>query len=124
VGYRGYYDRAEADALAAHAACARAGGQRLRRAGLLHAGLARTGSGGDPLLNTFIGWPEGELARLIFHELAHQVVYAKPTTPCSTSRSPRRWNAWACGAGWPHGSDAARRQYARTSTRGERTSAR
>lgn len=31
--------------------------------------------GGDPLLNTFIYYPEGELARLIFHELAHQVVY-------------------------------------------------
>lgn len=33
--------------------------------------------GGDPLLNTFIVYPEGELARIIFHELAHQVVYAK-----------------------------------------------
>jgi predicted aminopeptidase len=44
-------------------------------------------AGGDPLLNTFIGYPEGELARVIFHELAHQVVYAK-TTPCSTSPSP------------------------------------
>ena len=35
---------------------------------------------GDPLLNTFIGYPEGELARLIFHELAHQVAYAKDDT--------------------------------------------
>ncbi len=34
-------------------------------------------AGGDPLLNTFIGYPDGELARLIFHELAHQVVYAE-----------------------------------------------
>lgn len=33
--------------------------------------------GGDPLLNTFIGYPEGELARMLFHELAHQVVYIK-----------------------------------------------
>jgi predicted aminopeptidase len=33
--------------------------------------------GGDPLLNTFIRYPEGELARMIFHELAHQVVYVK-----------------------------------------------
>ena len=32
--------------------------------------------GGDPLLNTFVNWPEGELARMIFHELAHQVAYA------------------------------------------------
>jgi len=37
-------------------------------------------AGGDPLLNTFIHYPEGELARLIFHELAHQVVYAKDDT--------------------------------------------
>ncbi len=37
-------------------------------------------AGGDPLLNTFIGYPEGELARLIFHELAHQVLYVKDDT--------------------------------------------
>jgi len=37
-------------------------------------------AGGDPLLNTFINYPEGELARTIFHELAHQVVYAKDDT--------------------------------------------
>src|SRR5665811_655502 len=28
----------------------------------------------------FITYPEGELARLIFHELAHQVVYARDDT--------------------------------------------
>ena len=31
--------------------------------------------GGDPLLNTFIHYSEADLARLIFHELAHSVVY-------------------------------------------------
>jgi predicted aminopeptidase len=36
--------------------------------------------GGDPLLSTFIQWPEAELARLIFHELAHQVVYVAGDT--------------------------------------------
>lgn len=30
----------------------------------------------DPLLNTFIGYPRAEVARLVFHELAHQVAYA------------------------------------------------
>ena len=30
----------------------------------------------DPVLSTFIEYPEAELARLIFHELAHQVAYA------------------------------------------------
>ena len=29
----------------------------------------------DPLLNTFIDWPEGRLAELLFHELAHQRLY-------------------------------------------------
>lgn len=33
--------------------------------------------GGDPLLNTFLGGSEAHLARLIFHELAHQRVYVK-----------------------------------------------
>jgi len=35
----------------------------------------------DPVISTFIKYPEGELARLIFHELAHQVVYARGDTP-------------------------------------------
>ena len=30
----------------------------------------------DPLLNTFMAYPDFEVARLIFHELAHQLVYA------------------------------------------------
>jgi len=72
VGYRGYFARDDA--------------QRFAR------GLAQTGQdvflGGvpaystlgyfpDPVLNTFIHYPEVELARLIFHELAHQVLYVK-----------------------------------------------
>lgn len=32
--------------------------------------------GGDPILNTFIYYPDQELISLIFHELAHQQVYA------------------------------------------------
>ena len=31
----------------------------------------------DPLLNTFIHYQENDLAALVFHELAHQVVYVK-----------------------------------------------
>ncbi len=34
----------------------------------------------DPVLNTFIGYPEAEIARLIFHELAHRVVYVSGDT--------------------------------------------
>lgn len=42
-------------------------------------------AGGDPLLNTFITYPEGELARIIFHELAHQVVYVQNDTAFNES---------------------------------------
>jgi predicted aminopeptidase len=79
IGYRGYYDEAQARALAA----------QLREEGLesdaypvpAYSTLGwMNWAGGDPLLNTFIGYPEGELARTIFHELAHQVVYAKDDT--------------------------------------------
>ena len=84
VGYRGYFDRAEADALAA----------TLRAEGLevavypvpAYSTLGWTDwLGGDPLLSTFIRWPEGELARLIFHELAHQVVYVGDDTSFNES---------------------------------------
>lgn len=42
-------------------------------------------AGGDPLLSTFIGYPEGELARIVFHELAHQVVYVADDTAFNES---------------------------------------
>ena len=80
VGYRGFFDRAAADA---HA-------ETLRKAGLdvMIYGVPAYSTlgwsnwiGGDPLLNTFINYPEGELAQMIFHELAHQVAYAADDTP-------------------------------------------
>jgi len=79
VGYRGYFDRAAADALAAEL---RTQGWETFVYGVpAYSTLGWTNwLGGDPLLNTFIGWIDGELARLIFHELAHQVVYASDDT--------------------------------------------
>ena len=69
-------------------------------------------AGGDPLLNTFIYYPEGELARLIFHELAHQVVYAKDDTTFNESfaTSVERLG----GAPWlaTQATPAAREEYA------------
>lgn len=70
VAYRGYFDREAAEALAA----------RLREEGwdTQVAGVPAYSTLGwfdDPLLNTFIHYPPTELARLIFHELAHQAVY-------------------------------------------------
>jgi len=79
AGYRGYFNEAEAEAFAA----------RLRAQGLeavaypvpAYSTLGWTNwLGGDPLLNTFVGHTEGELARLLFHELSHQVVYASDDT--------------------------------------------
>lgn len=78
VGYRGYYDEAQARAFAASL------GGDLDVAVYPVPAYSTLGwmnwAGGDPLLSTFIGYPEGELARLIFHELAHQVVYAAGDT--------------------------------------------
>ncbi len=39
----------------------------------------------DPVLSTFVRYREVELARLIFHELAHQVVYVKDDTSFNES---------------------------------------
>lgn len=54
----------------------------------------------DPVLNTFVHYPETELARLIFHELAHQVVYVRDDTVFNESfatavelEGVRRWLA-------------------------------
>lgn len=70
VGYRGYYDRASATAYAAELAAAgwdvQVGGVRA---------YSTLGWTPDPVLSTFIDLPEVEVARLIFHELAHQLLY-------------------------------------------------
>jgi predicted aminopeptidase len=76
VGYRGYFDPAQAQALAT----------QLRSQGLeanvypipAYSTLGRLPGKffSDPLLSSFIHYSEADLARLIFHELAHQVAYA------------------------------------------------
>ena len=72
VGYRGYFAQADAEAFA----------QELREQGLdaFVAGVPAYSTLGwfdDPVLNTFVNYPDHELARLIFHELAHQVAYTR-----------------------------------------------
>jgi predicted aminopeptidase len=68
-------------------------------------------AGGDPLLSTFIGYPEGELARIIFHELAHQVVYVADDTSFNESFATAVERLG--GARWlaKHGSEAAKTEY-------------
>lgn len=84
VGYRGYYAQDQAEALAA----------TLRAEGLetLVYGVPAYSTlgklewmGGDPLLNTFVNGSEADLARLIFHELAHHVVYVDDDTTFNES---------------------------------------
>jgi predicted aminopeptidase len=80
VGYRGYFDRERAEAFAA---TLRGQGLEVDVYGVpAYSTLGRLPGAffADPLLNTFIAWPEVELARLIFHELAHQVAYASGDT--------------------------------------------
>lgn len=99
VGYRGYFDRAEADRLA----------DSLRAQGLevsvygapAYSTLGWTNwMGGDPLLNTFVAGSEAGLARLVFHELAHQEVYVPGDTMFNESYATaverlglRQWRA-------------------------------
>ncbi len=72
VSYRGYFDQARAQD---HAARLREAGWETYVAGV--PAFSTLGWFDDPLLNTFVFYPEAELARLVFHELAHQVVYLK-----------------------------------------------
>ena len=84
VGYRGYYTREAADALAAE--LQRQGLETLVYGVPAYSTLGWSNAvGGDPLLNTFIHWSEGELARMIFHELSHQVAYADDDTTFNES---------------------------------------
>lgn len=75
AAYRGYFHQSDAQALAASLS---ASGWDVYVAPI--PAFSTLGWFSDPLLNTFIGWPEPELARLIFHELAHQVVYVGDDT--------------------------------------------
>ena len=79
IGYRGYFQEADAQAEGARLA---AQGLEVDVYGVpAYSTLGYLDwAGGDPLLSTFIGWPEGEFVRLLFHELAHQVVYAQGDT--------------------------------------------
>jgi predicted aminopeptidase len=72
VAYKGFFGRADADRFA----------DELRREGkeVFVSGVPAYSTLGffdDPLLNTFIHYPSADLARLIFHELAHQVAYVR-----------------------------------------------
>lgn len=72
VSYRGYYSKEDA---LAYAAELRAEGDDVQVGGV--PAYSTLGWFSDPLLSTFINYSDAELARMIFHELAHQVVYVQ-----------------------------------------------
>ena len=93
VTYRGFFAEADANA---HAAKLRGEGLDVRVVGV--PAYSTLGWFDDPLLSSFIRYPESELARLVFHELAHQVVYARGDTVFNESfavaverEGVRRW---------------------------------
>src|SRR5512141_958788 len=95
AGYRGYFDRADAERTAAEL---RADGYEVNVAGI--PAYSTLGWLPDPLLNTFIGGSEGQLASMVFHELAHQVVFVGGDTTFNESfataverEGVRRWLA-------------------------------
>lgn len=103
VNYRGYFAKADAEAFARAAA---AQGHDVHIGGV--AAYSTLGWFADPVLNTFVNYPPAEVARIIFHELAHQVVYVKDDTVFNESfavaverEGLRRWLA-------RYGSDAER----------------
>jgi len=70
VAYRGYFSESKAQKFAA----------RLARQGYdVYVGgvpaYSTLGHFDDPVLNTMIGWSDVQLAAIIFHELAHQLLY-------------------------------------------------
>jgi len=75
VSYRGYFSEADAQTAAA---ALRAQGYDAHVGGV--PAYSTLGWFDDPVLNTFIQYPVAGLARLVFHELAHQVLYVKNDT--------------------------------------------
>jgi predicted aminopeptidase len=117
VGYRGYFDRADADA---EATALRAQGLEANVYGVpAYSTLGKLPGAlfADPLLNTFLRYPEGELARLIFHELSHQVAYATDDTVFNESFATAVERLG--GARWlaEQGGEAARAEYAQFDAR-------
>ena len=95
VTYRGYFNEPDAQE---YAAKMRAKGFDVQVNGI--PAYSTLGWFDDPLLSTFIRFPETELARLVFHELAHHIVYVKGDTVFNESfavsverTGVRRWLA-------------------------------
>src|SRR4029077_16913944 len=93
VSYRGFYSE---EAAQRHSAELADQGYDVYVGGV--AAYSTLGWFSDPVLSTFIHYPEPEVARVLFHELAHQLVYVKGDTMFNESfaaavgeEGVRRW---------------------------------
>ena len=93
VSYRGFFSE---DLARRHAGRLQRDGYDVHIAGV--PAYSTLGWFDDPLLSTFILYPDTQLARLLFHELAHQVAYARDDTAFNESfavaveeEGVRRW---------------------------------
>jgi predicted aminopeptidase len=93
VNYRGYFSQTDAERFAAGLA---EQGNDVFVGGI--PAYSTLGWFADPVLNTFIRYPRYRIAQLIFHELAHQKVYARNDTMFNESfavvveqEGVRRW---------------------------------
>jgi predicted aminopeptidase len=80
VAYRGWFDEAKAQADAARL---RGEGDDVYVSGV--PAYSTLGWFADPILSTMLRWDDDELASTIFHELAHQLIYAKGDTAFNES---------------------------------------
>ena len=108
VNYRGYFHEAEARGEAARL---KAAGDDVYVGGV--PAYSTLGWFDDPVLSSFVRWPETEVARLIFHELAHQVLYVKDDTAVQRVVRGRRRGGGRRAAG----SRSARQPAARRAVR-------
>lgn len=114
VGYKGYFSKTGAEQLAAEL--------RAQHYDVFVGGVPAYSTLGwldDPVLNTFVDHPDAEIARLMFHELAHQTVYVKGDSTFNESfavtverEGVDRWLA-------AHGTEAQRRAFDQQRARGE-----
>jgi predicted aminopeptidase len=75
VNYRGYFREAEANDEAARL---KSDGEDVYIGGV--PAYSTLGYFDDPILSSFVRWPETDIARLIFHELTHQMLYVPGDT--------------------------------------------
>ena len=112
VGYRGYYDKQDAENFAAEL---RGEGYDTYVAGV--PAYSTLGYFPDPVLNTFLRFGTLEAARIIFHELAHQVVFVQDDSlfneSFATAVENEGMRRWLAANATPEQGTAFKAQHAR-----------